>query len=198
MHVGVCKHTQLLKRGVGSLVVSVKASCPQFSTNCRNYRFPGRGQKKTPITDLRGAIELTFLLPGRHAAQVRRQAAELLVRYLGGDLSLVDEVCMIHGLQEELAVRAPNDPRRIFGDTIETSSSTSGPPFARMLSDMHERLLKQEQMLTQIHQSLEHDRQRVNLNVHAPKRAMQHQPQIARDIAGEWPFLSPLELPPFC
>ena len=45
------------------------------------------------MTDLRGAVELTFLLPGRHATQVRRQAADLLCRYLGGDLALVDEVC---------------------------------------------------------------------------------------------------------
>ena len=34
-----------------------------------------------------------MLLPGQQAARVRRQAAELLCRYLGGDLALVDEVC---------------------------------------------------------------------------------------------------------
>ena len=30
-------------------------------------KFPGRGQRKTPVTDVRGAVELAFLLPGRHA-----------------------------------------------------------------------------------------------------------------------------------
>ena len=52
------------------------------------------------------------------------------------------------------------------------------------MSNMNERLTKQEQMLTQIQESLEHDRARVNLNVRAPKRAAPYQPQITRDLAG--------------
>ena len=56
-----------------------------------DFKLRGQGQKKTPVTDLRGVVELTFLLPGCHAARVRRQAAGLLCRYLGGALSLVDE-----------------------------------------------------------------------------------------------------------
>ena len=62
------------------------------------------------MVDVRGIVEVTMLLPGKHAAQVRRQAAELRCRYLGGDISLVDEVCALRGFQEELAVRAPEDP----------------------------------------------------------------------------------------
>ena len=60
---------------------------------------------------------------------------------------------------------------------------------------MHQRLANQEQTLTlqgqllaRIHERMEHDRQRVNPNVRAPKRAGPHQPQIARDIAGTRPF----------
>ena len=62
-----------------------------------------------------------LLLPGRVAARVRRQAAELLCRYLGGDISPVDEVCALRGLQEELAVRAPEDPARAFGEAVEAA-----------------------------------------------------------------------------
>ena len=64
-----------------------------------------------------------MLLPGRMAARVRRQASELLVRYLGGDLSLIDEVCRIRGFHEEMAVRAPDDPRRVFGEAVEAGPS---------------------------------------------------------------------------
>ena len=39
-------------------------------------------------------------------------------------------------------------------------------------------------MLARIHESLEHDRARVNLNVRAPKRAAPHQVQITRDLGG--------------
>ena len=77
---------------------------PEVNAKCIDFKFPGQGQRKTRITDARGMVSVIMLLPGRHAARVRRQAADLLVRYLGGDLALVDEVCMIHGFQEELAI----------------------------------------------------------------------------------------------
>ena len=56
------------------------------------------------MTDAKGIVEVIMLLPGQQAARVRRQAAELLCRYLGGDLALVDEVCRNRGFQEQLAV----------------------------------------------------------------------------------------------
>ena len=59
------------------------------------------------------AVEIIMLLPGQQAARVRRQAAELLCRYLGGDLAIVDEVCKIRGLQQQMAAESPNDPRRV-------------------------------------------------------------------------------------
>ena len=43
-----------------------------------------RGQRITPVTCATGIIEIVLLLPGRVAARVRRQAAELLCRCLGG------------------------------------------------------------------------------------------------------------------
>ena len=67
-----------------------------------------------------------MLLPGKHAANVRRQAAELLVRYLGGDLAIIDEVCTLRGLQEELAVERPEDPRRVFGQAVEATGAANG------------------------------------------------------------------------
>ena len=71
-------------------------------------------------------MEIVMLLPGRHAARIRRQAAELLCRYLGGDLALVDEVCRNRGFQEQLAVQAPEDPRRLFGEVVEATGGTVG------------------------------------------------------------------------
>ena len=70
-----------------------------------------KGRKKTPVADLRSAVELTFLLPGRHAARIRRQAAELLCRYLGGDLALVDEVCRNPGFQKKKKIRGQKNVR---------------------------------------------------------------------------------------
>ena len=170
-------------------VAYVKKRHPEVTEIFGDFKFRGQGQKTTAVVDLRGALELTFLLPGHTAARVRRQAAELLCKYLGGDLSLVDEVCTIRGVQEELALHAPEDPRRLFGEAVEASSSTS-TQLANLFAAMNQRLTNQEhtlstqgQLLARIHESLEHDRARVNLNVRAPKRATPHQPPITRDIA---------------
>ena len=48
------------------------------------------------------------------------------VRYLGGDLSLVDEVCAIRGFQEVLAASWPEDPRHVLGEVVEATGGTVG------------------------------------------------------------------------
>ena len=77
----------LCRRGRGDSLDCVKERYPEVYPNWINYRFPGRGQRNTPVVDVKGIVEIVMLLPGRHAARVRRQAAELLWGYLGGDLA---------------------------------------------------------------------------------------------------------------
>ena len=66
----------------------LKNEHPDVTANCSDFKFPDargrKGQRNKPATDVRGLVEIIMLLPGHHAARVRRQAAELLVRYLGG------------------------------------------------------------------------------------------------------------------
>ena len=88
----------------------MKKRHPEVTEFFGDFKFRGQGQKKTPVADLRSAVELTFLLPGRHAARIRRQAAELLCRYEGGDLALV-EVCRNRGFQKE---KNPGPEKRQF------------------------------------------------------------------------------------
>ena len=47
----------------------VKERYHEVSAKCRNLKFPSRGQRETPAGDL---YTVNMLLPGRHAAQVRR------------------------------------------------------------------------------------------------------------------------------
>ena len=96
---------------------------PEVGPNWSHLKFKGRGQRDTCVTDAKGIVEVIMLLPGQQAARVRRQAAELLCRYLGGDLALVDEVCRNRGFQEQLAVQAPEDPRRLFGEMVEANAA---------------------------------------------------------------------------
>ena len=97
-------------------------------------------------------------------------------------MAIIDEVCALRGFQEQLAVRAPEDPRRLFGEVVE--ATVCGSQLAQILANMNERMTNQEKILATIQESFEQDRQRVDLNVRAPKRSAPHQPQIARDLAG--------------
>ena len=55
--------------------------------NFSDFKFPGQGQRKTPVIDATGAIMIINLLPGQLAASFRAQWASIIVRYLGGDMT---------------------------------------------------------------------------------------------------------------
>lgn len=48
--------------------------------------------KPTPVADAVTLMELVWVLPGKHAKDVRRQCAELLCRVLGGDLDVAEGI----------------------------------------------------------------------------------------------------------
>jgi hypothetical protein len=166
----------------------MKVSHPEVCLNCTNYRFPGRGQRNTVVSDVRGIVEIVLVLPGRHAARVRRQVAEILVRFLGGDPALVSDICRVRGLQDELAVARPDDPRRIFGAAVEVVAHPSGDQISRMCTDIVALTLPVvvDKLTAHIDKRLAQleSRQRVNLNVRAPKRSALQSPPIARSISS--------------
>ena len=53
---------------------SLSIQYPEVHSRGVNFKFPGRGQRDTPVTTARGIVEIIMLLPGRQAARVRRQA----------------------------------------------------------------------------------------------------------------------------
>ena len=98
----VCSHT--LQR--------LKESYPSLGSDWSNFRFTGRGQRDTPVADARGIVEVIMILPGRAAGHIRKAAADVMVRYLGGDLSLVEEIAANRLRQEEME---EDEPARLFG-----------------------------------------------------------------------------------
>jgi hypothetical protein len=93
---------------------------PEVEAKCFHLKFPGRGQRDTPVADLPTIIEIIFLLPGKTAARIRNEAAKLFVRYLGGDLSLVQEVKQMAHVQEYLRENAPEHPMLLFAAAANT------------------------------------------------------------------------------
>ena len=81
-----------------------------------DFKFPGQGQRLTPVTDARGLVTIVNLLPGDRAARFRAKGADIVVRYLGGDESLVAEIEANRAAQAQLPV---DHPARIFGEDVE-------------------------------------------------------------------------------
>ena len=97
----------------------VSQAFPEVNTGCSNFKFSGRGQRETPVAELRTIVEIIMVLPGRAASQVRKAAADVMVRYLGGDPSLVEEIAANRVQQEDMG---EEEPARIFGQAIESES----------------------------------------------------------------------------
>ena len=90
---------------------------PETLQFCNTYNFhpDGRGSP-TPVTTASGIARIIMLLPGKAAAGLRETASDLLVRYLGGDTTLVEEIYGNRQIQEQLP---QNHPARIFSETVE-------------------------------------------------------------------------------
>ena len=84
-----------------------------------NFKFSGEGQRQTPVADARAMAEIVMVLPGRTAARYRKKAADIIVRYLGGDPTLVEEVAANRLRQEELD---EDEPARLFGQTVQSEA----------------------------------------------------------------------------
>ena len=51
----------MTKSNAGHYVDRLKEAHPEVCTDCTNYRFAGRGQRNTPVTDVKGIVEVLHL-----------------------------------------------------------------------------------------------------------------------------------------
>ena len=64
---------------------------PEVKTFVYMYQFSGARQRPTPVVDAQGFHVIAMLTPGRHAGQFRVKAAEVLKKYLEGNLEELRE-----------------------------------------------------------------------------------------------------------
>lgn len=50
----------------------------EVNSFCGNFKFPGRGQKETPITDEEGMYKILMLCPGNRGAEFRKWASRII------------------------------------------------------------------------------------------------------------------------
>ena len=88
---------------------------PEVVRQAQNFKFEGAGQRPTPVTDIKGAVMIMNLLPGRAAAVFRQTTADVFIRYVGGDETLIAEVKRNAEVQQAL----PEDnPMRLCGEAV--------------------------------------------------------------------------------
>ena len=78
-----------------------------------NYAQFGK-TKKTPVINVQGMVKLLFWLPGETAKQFRSKSAETMIRYLGGDLTLIDEIKMI----DQEHINNPENIAQVFREEV--------------------------------------------------------------------------------
>ena len=59
---------------------------------CSSFRFPESRQFEQLVISFPGAIKLAMLLPGKHVKRYLRKFAEIISRYLDGDLKMCSEI----------------------------------------------------------------------------------------------------------
>ncbi len=57
---------------------------PEVVQNLHHFKFPGKGQRETPVVGAKGLVTIMNLLQGERAAKFRAAEADVLVGYLGG------------------------------------------------------------------------------------------------------------------
>ena len=90
---------------------------PIDRTECLGIQGRGGARRPIPFASAQEVVKLLHALPGD--TEFKRNAANVVVRYLGGDLTLATEVLENRAAQERLADEAPEHPARIFGEAVE-------------------------------------------------------------------------------
>ena len=102
---------------------------PNMAGFCSSIKFAPKGRGRpgeTPATDAAGIVQIIMVLPGRAADKFRQAASGVIVRYLGGDPGLVQEIWANRRYQEELAASQPEHPARVFGEAVEAEGLEAG------------------------------------------------------------------------
>ena len=123
--------TGLARDQASKAVRELLRSQPEVRSKISNLKFPGRGQRDTPGAEIETIIEIVMLLPGAAAATTRCQAAKLLVRYIGADMKLVEELQIMKAAQSHLQCvpeehRTPQEQAvRLCGEAVETQAPST-------------------------------------------------------------------------
>ena len=96
---------------------------------CTSLKLPSPGQRKIPVTNIRGLQRLLMLLGGRITGQFRKSAEEVFTKVLAGDRSLIEAINVNAASQQPIAqmARAALDESAPLYATACQNPSGCGP-----------------------------------------------------------------------
>lgn len=106
----------------------LRETYPELVTKTSLKKFPGRGRHPSPVADAKTLVEIIMLLGGPKAKRFREEGAALIVRYLGGDVRLLDEITDINEAAQSLP---SNHPMGFFRDSVQTDETLLNKKRAR-------------------------------------------------------------------
>ena len=77
----------------------------------------GGNRRPVLVATAEEIVQICCALPGN--TEFRKHCAGVVVKYLAGDLNLVEEIFRNRAAQEQLAAEAPGHPARVFGEAVE-------------------------------------------------------------------------------
>lgn len=89
---------------------SIVKAFPNVMDGVEYHKFPGRGQRPTPVAYVKDLIEIALLCPGKNALKLRHQAAKIQCRLMAADQSLADEIERQHALDRDALLAGIHRP----------------------------------------------------------------------------------------
>lgn len=126
---------------------------PEVRDFCVNFKFPGRGQRETPVTDEEGMYQILMLCPGKRGAEFRKFAATVFrerreeesdgeLAYNRGRQRAINVWKRQGKSDKEIAARIKGiEARNYFTDTLQAHGIRQGWEYAGITNALYLELL---------------------------------------------------------
>jgi len=117
---------------------------PEVVPKCHNFKFPGRGQRNTPVANRENILYIIGLLPGAIGQSYREQAAKVFIQYLDASPELAESV-IDRATTEDLKrikIRLQSKEIRIsFTQTLQGHGVKQGWEFAAITNAIYKPII---------------------------------------------------------
>jgi len=98
--------------------IRVKEKFPEVVTSVTisPFKFPGQGQRETPVTDIKGVVEILKILPGVAPSETMKWGSAI-AKHIGEDTAFVSDAILARSIPKRIRVRDEDAVGRIIKDT---------------------------------------------------------------------------------